>query len=95
MNRQHVVSLNTREAANQRAAHTIVSLIDELRKHEACSVEILCDNHDFNGHKDSAVICSGDWTDYIEQRYEGDTLVDALLLAVTHMREVRATYKKT
>lgn len=93
--RTRVVHVSTREAANQRAAHTIVALIDELRAQEACSVEILSDNRDFNGHKDSAVICCGGWTDYVEQRYEGDTLADALRLAVEDMRSVRTTYKKT
>lgn len=75
------------EMRNQCVAQEIVAYIDELRQDEASSVEIINTNQDFNGHKNNAVICTGPWTEYAEQRFEGDTLLDSLRLAVDARRE--------
>lgn len=61
----------------------IVSLIDELRAPEGASVLILCRNQDFNGQKNEAVIVQAPATDWKEERFDGDTLVEALRNATT------------
>ncbi|TIU02366.1 MAG: hypothetical protein E5W43_01080 [Mesorhizobium sp.] len=53
-------------------------MIQDLRADEGSSVEILCDNPDFNGQPNNAVICCGDWTDWQDIRFTGDTIDDAL-----------------
>lgn len=79
--------------SNQMSATTIVALIDELRRDEASSVEILSDNREFNGHKNCAVVCCGAWTNYELSRYEADTLVEVLNLAAIDMRAWAALQK--
>lgn len=64
----------------------IVAAIDELRREEGASVEILCDNPDFNGQPNNAVVCIADWTRYQEHRSSGHTLRGALENAVAHKR---------
>jgi hypothetical protein len=59
----------------------IVRLINELRSEEADSVTILCENPDFNGQPNSAVICNGEWTGYEDKRFAADTILDALSMA--------------
>jgi len=56
----------------------LVKAIEHLRTGTACSVEIICDNCDFNGHKNNAIIVSGEWTTWQSLRYEGDTLLACL-----------------
>lgn len=51
---------------------------NELRADEGSGVELLCDNPDFNGQPNNAVVCCGDWTGWDEQRFTGDTIVEAL-----------------
>lgn len=72
-------------SAGERATE-IVRLIEELRKDEGDSVTILCDNPDFNGQPNSAVICNGDWTSYEDRRFAADTILDALCTAVTERK---------
>ena len=43
-------------------ATEIVRLIQLLRADEGDSVTLLCDNPDFNGQPNCAVVCNGDWT---------------------------------
>ncbi|TJV51108.1 MAG: hypothetical protein E5Y01_16090 [Mesorhizobium sp.] len=53
-------------------------IVQDLRAGEGSSVEILCDNPDFNGQPNNAVICCGEWTDWQDSRFTGDTIDDAL-----------------
>lgn len=53
-------------------------IVEQLRAGEGSSVEILCDNPDFNGQPNNAVVCNGEWTDWQNTRFTGDT-VDAAL----------------
>ncbi len=62
-------------------AEEILQLIDELRADEGASVLILCQNPDFNGQKNEAVICQAGFTKWAEERFDGDTLVEALRAA--------------
>lgn len=61
----------------------IVRLIDLLRSQEGDDVTILCDNPDFNDQPNCAVVCNGDWTEYKDHRFVGDTVLDALSAAAT------------
>lgn len=60
----------------------IVRLINVLRADEGDSVEILCDNPDFNGQPNCAIVCCGDWTGWLHKRFAADTLLDALSMAM-------------
>lgn len=61
----------------------IVRLIDVLRADEGDSVMICCDNPDFNGQPNCAIICNGDWTGWVDRRFAADTLLDTLSMAMT------------
>lgn len=63
-----------------------VWLVNELRAEEGDSVTILCDNPDFNGQPNSAVICNGDWTNWQDKRFAADTVLDALAMALTERK---------
>ena len=52
-----------------------------LRADEGSSVTLLCDNPDFNGQPSNAVECCGDWTNWVERRFTGDTIRAAVLAA--------------
>ena len=65
------------------AAAEIARLIDVLRAGEGDSVEILCDNPDFNGQPNCAIVCCGDWTGWLHKRFAADTVLDALSMAMT------------
>jgi hypothetical protein len=60
----------------------IVRLIDVLRSDEGDSVMILCDNPDFNGQPNCAIVCNGDWTGWVDKRFAADTILDALSMAM-------------
>ncbi|MBA1141717.1 hypothetical protein [Mesorhizobium neociceri] len=53
-------------------------IVEQLRVGEGSSVEILCDNADFNGQPNNAVVCNGEWTDWQNARFTGDTIAAAL-----------------
>lgn len=57
------------------------NLVEALRAPEGHIVTLICDNPDFNGQPNSAVECRGDWTDWDDQRFTGDTILDALQAA--------------
>lgn len=70
---------------NADEAIRIVSAIEALRENEGDSVEILSDNADYPG-ANCAVLTRGDFSE-IGNRFEGDTLLEALESAVKcHMR---------
>lgn len=50
-----------------------------LRSEEGASVTLLSDNPDFNGQPNNAIECCGDWTDWQERRFTGETLRAAVL----------------
>lgn len=57
-----------------------MALIETLRADEADSVTIFADNADFGG-PNSAVECCGGWTGWLDQRFVGDNLLEALVAA--------------
>src|SRR6185437_9620991 len=61
----------------------MMRLIDLLRSQEGDEVTICCDNPDFNGQPNCAVICNGDWTGWEDRRFAADTVLDALSMAAT------------
>ena len=60
----------------------IVRLIEVLRSDEGDSVTILCDNPDFNGQPNCAIVCNGDWTGWVDKRFAADSVLDALSMAM-------------
>jgi hypothetical protein len=54
------------------------NLVETLRANEGHSVTLICDNPDFNGQPNCAVDVCGDWTDWGQRRFTGDTILDAL-----------------
>jgi hypothetical protein len=65
--------------------------INELRDEEGDAVTIVSDNADFNGLPNCAVDCVGEWTDWKERRFGGDTLTLALHAAVVARRAIRTS----
>lgn len=59
----------------------ILSLIEELRAPEGAAITINCQNPDFNGLKNESVVYCGPATNWKDERFDGDTLVEALRLA--------------
>ncbi|MES2602136.1 MAG: hypothetical protein V4602_15140 [Pseudomonadota bacterium] len=65
----------------------MMRLINLLRSNEGDSVTILCNNPDFNGQPNNAVVCNGGWTNWEDRRFSQDTLLDALSAAmIEYMR---------
>lgn len=60
-------------------------LLSRLRDGEGSSVTLLCDNPDFNGQPNNAIEVCGEWTDWKDVRFTGDTLNAAVLSAYTAM----------
>ena len=58
-----------------------VRFINKLRADEGDCVTILCDNPDFNGQPNCAILCNGEWTDYDDLRFKGDTVLQCLTRA--------------
>ena len=56
------------------------ALVNRLRDEEADTVTVLCDNPE--GPPNNAVECCGFWTGFVERRFEGDTIGQALAEAV-------------
>lgn len=67
----------------------LIRLINLLRSEEGDSVTILCDNPDFNLGANNAVECNGSWTDWKDQRFEGESLLDALSAAMIEYKRPR------
>lgn len=49
-------------------------IVEELRAPEGNCVTLVCDNPDFNGQPNAKVICVGDWTEWEELTFTGDTM---------------------
>jgi len=64
-----------------RPGGAIWAMIEALRADEGNTVTILCDNPE--GTPNSAVECCGDWTDWQQRRFTGDTVFRALEAAHT------------
>ncbi len=58
----------------------LIDGIDELRKEEGASVTLFCDNPDFEGPNNAIEICSSK-TNWKTVRYEGNSLLEAILAA--------------
>lgn len=60
-----------------REAGEAMRLIDELRVGEGDSVTILCDNPgDFDASFKVAIDCNGDWTNWQDRRFKGQTVLE-------------------
>lgn len=73
--------------SEEATALCVYAHLQYLRAGTGSSVEFLCDNVDQKDHAKSAVICFGDWTDWTPLRYEADTLLGCLLLAVKERKK--------
>ncbi len=66
-------------------------LIHALRAEEGDEVTIFCDNPDPGASsKANAVQCCGEWTNWIDRRFDGDSLTEALKAAA----EARRAYQQ-
>lgn len=63
-------------------------LIELLVEDEPSQVAIVNPNQDWDGSNRSIGVV-GEWTDYKERRFDGDTLLDAVQAAHTAMMEVK------
>src|ERR1700723_3484040 len=54
-----------------------VRLINFQRADDGDSVTILCNNPDFNGQPNCAIVCNGDWTGWVDKRFAADTVLGA------------------
>ena len=70
-------------------ALAFVECVDKLRADEGDSVEILCDNPEFDGHPNCAIVCCGDWTHFEQVRFDGDTVLECLFKALTVRTNIR------
>jgi hypothetical protein len=77
--------------AQANADRAIVEAIDRLREEEGASVTILCDDPDFNGKPDGAVIVCGSWTAWEDRRFDAPTVTEALRAAVKAMDDSRGS----
>ena len=59
----------------------IWAAIEALRCNEGDAVTLLSDNADFGGHNNAIFVC-GDWTNWKEQRFTGESILAALESAV-------------
>lgn len=57
------------------------NLVEALRATEGNAITLVCDNPDFNGQPNNAVVCNGDWTKWNDTRFTGDTILEALINA--------------
>ena len=62
-------------------------LVHDLREPEGATVEICCPNPE--GPPNEAVLVVDDWTGWVEERFTGETLVDALGAALAARHDVR------
>ena len=59
-------------------ALVIVNAIEVLRADEGNSITFVCDNPDFDGQPAAKVICNGDWTNWADRAFTGDTVFECL-----------------
>jgi hypothetical protein len=64
----------------------ICNAIAELTNDEGSTVTILCENPEFSGPS-RMVECCGDWTNYTDERFRGESLIECLELAVKTKNE--------
>lgn len=55
-----------------------LELIDKLRQDEGNMVGICADNADFNGRPNCAIACCGQWTEWTDRTFFGDTVLRCL-----------------
>jgi hypothetical protein len=67
----------------------LLEALNELRAEEGSSVTLLCDNPDFNGQPNNAIICNGEWTDWQDRRFTGDDLAEAIYAALAEYRRIK------
>jgi hypothetical protein len=65
-----------------------MALVHELRAPEGASVTVCCPNPE--GPPNEAVEVVDDWTGWVEERFTGDTLLDALGAALKARQAVRS-----
>lgn len=58
------------------------AIIEQLRAPEGASVTLICDNPDFDMGANSAVEVNDYWTGHENVRFEGDTVLEALRVAL-------------
>lgn len=69
-----LIEANNRYLQDARNWH----IVEQLRAGEGHSIEIACDNPDFNGQPNSKVTCYGDWTGWYLKTFTGNTIDEAL-----------------
>lgn len=71
------------------APNTEWHLIEKLRADEGSTVEIACDNPDFNDRPNSLISVCGFWTEWQERKFTGDTVHACLVAAVAAMEQAK------
>lgn len=64
----------------------ICTAISELTNDEGSTLTLVGSNPDFNG-PDQIIECSGDWSNYVDVQFQGESLVECLELAVDNKRK--------
>lgn len=73
-----------------RWAEEVLEPLNILRENEGATVTLFCDNPDFSGRPNNAIEVNDDWTGWDDQRYEGDTLAEALESALSHRKKLES-----
>jgi hypothetical protein len=69
-------------------------LINTLRSDEGSSVEIFCDNADFNVLPNCLIAITDDWTEWVRKEFRADTLIAALAQAEAERKEWRRLHAR-
>lgn len=72
-----------------RVAIETLQIINTLRDEEGHSVTIVSDNADFNGQPNCLITCMGDWTNWEDRRFSGDTVIECLRAAMAEYQEMQ------
>jgi len=64
----------------------IMAIVDRLREEEGATVAFCCDNPDFNGLPNCCVIYNGSATDWQDEHFRADSLIECLELAEARKR---------
>lgn len=64
----------------------IMAIVDRLREEEGATVAFCCDNPDFNGLPNCCVIYNGSATNWVDEDFRADTLIECLELAEARKR---------